>query len=136
MEPVRKINEELSIAATVSIPKIQQIAIEGYKSLLYFGLPNYFLIDGQQIEASGLRYVNLPVDATVINSEVVVKVLAEIDQLPKPTLVCCHNVTWAAVIVFMYIAINQGQTLQQAFQRAEELGLFKTYSQLLQEVNF
>lgn len=130
MEIIRKINNELAIAGPVTLNELRQIAEEEYKSVLNLRSPEHLSNDEQQqVERLGLCYVNLPFDAEVINPEIAVRVLNQINQLPKPTLVCCNNATLAAAMVLMHIAISQGQPLQQAFQRAEELGLFRNYPQ-------
>lgn len=130
MEIVRKINDELAIAGPVTSNELRQIAEEGYQSVLDLRSLNHFSDDEQQqFERLGLRYINLSVDAEVMNLEIAIKILKLIDQLRKPALVCCNNATLAAAMVLMHIAISQGQSLQQAFKRAEELGLFRTYSQ-------
>lgn len=64
-----------------------------------------------------------------MNPGIAVRILNQINQVPKPTSVCCNNATLAAAIVLMHIAISQGQPLQRAFQRAEDLGLFRNYPQ-------
>jgi protein tyrosine phosphatase (PTP) superfamily phosphohydrolase (DUF442 family) len=130
VETVRKINDELAIAGSVTFNELRQVTEEGYKSVLNLRSPHYFSNDEQQqVERSGLCYVSLPIDAKVMNPEVALRILNQIDQLPKPILVCCNNATLAAAMVLMHITISQGQPLQQAFQRAEELGLFRNYPQ-------
>jgi protein tyrosine phosphatase (PTP) superfamily phosphohydrolase (DUF442 family) len=126
MEIIRKINDELAIAGPVTFNDLQQIAKEGYKSVLNLQSFNHFSNDEQdQIERLGLHYLKLPIDAEVMCLEVAIRVLDQIHQLPKPALVCCNNATLAAAMVLMHIAVSQGQPLQQAFERAEELGLFR-----------
>jgi protein tyrosine phosphatase (PTP) superfamily phosphohydrolase (DUF442 family) len=130
MDIIRKINDELAIAGPTTLKQLQQIAEEGYKSVLNLRSLNQFLNhEQQQVERLGLHYFNLPIDTQVMNPEITAKVLNQIKQSPKPMLVCCNNATLAAAMVLMHIAISQGQPLQQAFQRAEDLGLFKNYSQ-------
>ncbi|NJO75750.1 MAG: hypothetical protein HC833_19485 [Leptolyngbyaceae cyanobacterium RM1_406_9] len=130
MEIVMKINDELAIAGTVTFNEIKQIAEEGYQSILNLRSSNHFSNDEQQqAERLGLCYANVLVDTEGMNPEIATKVLNQINQLPKPMLVCCNNATLAAAMVFMHIATNQGQPLQQAFRRAEELGLFRNHSQ-------
>ncbi|MBE9180344.1 hypothetical protein IQ268_17415 [Oculatella sp. LEGE 06141] len=130
MEIIRKINDELAIAGHITLEELRQIAAEGYKSVLNLRSPGRSSNKEQQeVERLELRYVNLPIDTEVMNPEITVKVLHQINQLPKPMLVCCNNATLAAAMVLMHIAVKQGQPLQQAFQRAEELGLFKNYPQ-------
>lgn len=130
MEIVRKINEELAIAGPITLNELRQIAKEGYKSVLNLRSPSHSSNnEQQQVECLGLHHVNLPIDNEVMNPEIAIRVINQINQLPKPTLVCCNNATLAAAMVLMHIAISQGQPLQQAFRRAEELGLFRNYSQ-------
>lgn len=133
MEIVRKINDELAIAGPVTLNQLQQLAEEGFQSVLNLrSLSQSLLIQEQQdVEGLGLCYVNLPIDTEVMTTEIASKVLKQIDKLRKPTLVCCNNAMLAAAMVLMHVAISQGETLQQAFKRAEELGLFQSRSRPL-----
>jgi protein tyrosine phosphatase (PTP) superfamily phosphohydrolase (DUF442 family) len=126
METVRKINNELAIAGPVTVQQLQQLAEEGFKSVLNLrSLDNELLINEQQhVERMGLCYVNLAIDREVMSPEIATRVLKQIKELPKPTLVYCNNATLAAAMVLMHIAMRQGETLPQAFKRAEQLGLF------------
>lgn len=133
MNTVRKINDEFAIAGPVTFEQLQQLVEDGFKSVLNLrSLSQQFIHDEQQyVEHLGLSYINLPIDIDIMSTDVAVKVLKQIDNLPKPTLVYCNNAMLAAAMVLMYIAIGQGETLQQAFKRAEKLGLFKSYTQQL-----
>lgn len=126
METVRKINDELAIAGPVTFGQLEQIAHEGFKSVLSLrSLDKYLLIDEQQyVKTLGLSYINLPIDSEVMSTEIAVRVLKQIEELAKPTLVYCNNAMLASAMVLMHIAIRQGETLEQAFKRAEKLGLF------------
>lgn len=66
-----------------------------------------------------------------MSTEIAVRVLKHIDQLPKRTLVYCKDATLAAAMVLMQVAIRQGETLQAAFQRVEDLGVLERHVQLL-----
>lgn len=133
MNIVRKINDNFAIAGPITSEQLQQIADEGFKSVLNLRSLNQNLINDerQYTESLGLDYINLPIDIEVMSTEVAVRVLKQIDNLPKPTLVYCNNAMLAAAVVLMDIAIGQGETLNQAFRRAERLGLFKSYAQQL-----
>ncbi|WP_088892772.1 beta-lactamase hydrolase domain-containing protein [Leptolyngbya ohadii] len=126
MEVVRKINDELAIAGIVTVQQFYQIAEEGFRSVLNLrSLDRGSLAEEKRsVERLGLCYVNLPIDTEVMSPEVAGKVLKQIGKLPKPSLVCCNNAMLAAAVVLMYIAIGQGEPLQKAFKRAEDLGLF------------
>lgn len=126
VETVRKINDELAIAGPVTLQQLQQLAEEGFKSIVDLRslAPHCLNDEQQQAEQLGLCYVNLPIASEVISAEIAVIVLQQIDRLAKPTLVYCNNATIAAAMVLMYIATHQGESLSQAFKRAERLGLF------------
>lgn len=128
MEIVRKINNELAIAGQITLEQLPQIAREGFKSVLNLRSPdeNGFLSsEQQQVETLGLSYVNIPVKFETMNDEIITSVFNAINQLPKPVLVHCDSAMRSAAIVLMYFAVRQGATLKQAFQQAEQLGLFK-----------
>lgn len=125
MEAIRKIDDELAIAGQITLEQLQQIAQEGFKVVLSLRSKNNLLADEQRcVEALGLCYFNLPVESRQVNAELADRVLKQMDILPKPALIYCVNAKLAAAMVLMHIAVRQGATLQQAFQRAEQLGLF------------
>lgn len=127
MEAIRKINDELTIAGQVTPEQLQQVAQEGFKSVLNLRSPDeegFLSNEQQQAEALGLYYVNIPVNFEAINDEIAARVLMQTNKLPKPALVHCDSAMRAAAIVLMHIATRQGATLRQAFKQAEQLGLF------------
>lgn len=126
MEAIRKINDELAITGQVTSEQLQKIAQEGFKSVLALQLPQTAdcqSSEQQQAETLGLYYVSVPFEA--IDDEVVIQVLEQINKLPKPALVYCHEAVWASVLVLIYITTQQGATLKQAFEQVERLGLLK-----------
>ncbi len=133
MKIIRKINDELAIAAQITPEQLQQIAQEGFKSVLNLRSPDEegFLIGEQeQAEAFGLYYRNVPIKLEAINDEIAALVFHLINELPKPILIHCSSAKRSAALVLMYIAMRQGATFKQAFSQAEQLGLFAilTYS--------
>ena len=125
---IRKINDEFAIAETIALEQWEQIAEEGFRSVLNLQLPGTtrLSIERQYVDSLGLQYVNLPIDIEIeaMTVETALKILRQIDALPKPMVVFNHE-TVAAAMVLMHIAMRQGETLQQAFQRAEKTGLFR-----------
>ena len=125
---IRKINDEFAIAETIALEQWEQIAEEGFRSVLNLQLPGTarLSIERQYVESLGLQYVNLPIDIEIeaMTVETALRILRQIDDLPKPMVVFNHE-TVAAAMVLMHIAMRQGETLQQAFQRAEKTGLFR-----------
>ncbi|MDJ0707579.1 MAG: sulfur transferase domain-containing protein [Leptolyngbyaceae cyanobacterium MO_188.B28] len=130
MEPIRKINDELAIAGQILPEQLKQLADQGYRSVLNLRSPDekgFSSNEQQQAEAFGLYYANVPAQMEQIDGESATFVLQCINELPKPELVHCGNGALAAAMVLMHIAIRQGATMNQAFERIEQLGIFKHY---------
>ena len=127
MQPIRKINNQLTIAPQLSLEQLKQIAQEDFKSVLNLRSPNetgFLSSEQQEAESLGLFYINIPVNLEAINNDVITKVLKQINQLPKPILVHCDSAIRAAALVLIYIDTQQGATLEQACNKAKQLGLF------------
>ncbi len=127
MNTIRKINDDFAIAGQITPEQLQQIAQEGFKSVLNLRSPDeegFLINEHRQAEALGLYYINVPVKVAAINVELTAQVLRQIDKLAKPTLIHCNNAMRSAAFVLMNIATHQGMSLSQAFKQAEQLGLF------------
>jgi protein tyrosine phosphatase (PTP) superfamily phosphohydrolase (DUF442 family) len=126
MQTLRKINDELAIAGQISIEELQEIAEEGYKSVLNLRSPdekNLLDCEREKTECLGLCYVNLPTKSEEINYQFALRLFAKISELPKPTVIHCDNCMRSAAIVLMYIATRQGIAFDKAFLQATSLGL-------------
>ena len=127
MQPIRKINNQLTIAPQLSLEQLKQIAQEDFKSVLNLRSPDetgFLSSEQQEAESLGLFYINIPVNLEAINNDVITEVLKQINQLPKPILVHCDSAIRAAALVLIYIDTQQGATLEQACNKAKQLGLF------------
>jgi len=126
MSTIRKINNELAIAGQITPEQFQQIADDGYKSVLNLrSSDENDLLDDEKdkVEFLGLFYVSLPIKAEEINHQAALQVFKIIAELPKPILIHCDNSTRSAAIVLLYIATKQGITFEKAFQQTIKLGL-------------
>lgn len=126
MDMVRKITNELAIAGQLTFDELQQLAEEGYRSVVNLRSSDESgFLDGEQkkIECSGLRYINIPIQADDLNLNNVFSVIQELDQLPKPMLVHCDNGIRSSIVVLMQIAIGQGIRAEDALQKVAELGV-------------
>lgn len=124
---IRKINDDLAIAGQISLEQLPQIVQDGFLSVLNLRSPQekgFLATEHQTAERLGLHYSNLPLQLEAINNENTNDVLQEIDLLPKPVLVHCDSALRAAGIAFIHIATRQGVSLEQAFTKAQNLGLF------------
>ena len=127
MQPIRKINNQLTIAPQLSLEQLKQIAQEDFQSVLNLRSPDeigFLSNEQQEAESLGLFYINIPVNLEAINNDVITEVLKQINQLPKPILVHCDSAIRAAALVLIYIDTQQGATLEQACNKAKQLGLF------------
>ena len=127
MQPIRKINNQLTIAPQLTLEQLKQIAQEDFKSVLNLRSPDetgFLSSEQQEAESLGLFYINIPVNLEAINNDVITEVLKQINQLPKPILVHCDSAIRAAALVLIYIDTQQGSTLEQACNKAKQLGLF------------
>ena len=127
MQPIRKINNQLTIAPQLSLEQLKQIAQEDFQSVLNLRSPDeigFLSNEQQEAESLGLFYLNIPVNLEAINNDVITEVLKQINQLPKPILVHCDSAIRAAALVLIYIDTQQGATLEQACNKAKQLGLF------------
>ncbi|MGQ4646445.1 beta-lactamase hydrolase domain-containing protein [Lyngbya aestuarii] len=128
MIKIRKISDELAISGQVTLTELQQIAQQGFKSVLNLCSPDEedFLIEEQeQVYLLKLHYRNLPLKTEAINQESISQVLQQIKELPKPVLVHCNNAMRSSAVVLIYLAMRQGATFDQALNKAEELDLFR-----------
>jgi uncharacterized protein (TIGR01244 family) len=124
---IRKINNDLAIAGQVTSTQLQQIALEGYRSVVNLRSPDetdFPNTEQQEVESLGLEYFNIPVRLEGIDRNVALQVLEQIDASAKPALVHCHRATIAAAMALIHVAVHQGISLEQAFQQAAGLGLF------------
>nr|WP_260676019.1 MULTISPECIES: sulfur transferase domain-containing protein [Nostocales] len=119
-------SEELSSAGQVTPQQLQQAAQEGFKSVLNLRSPHEqgFLNDEQQQALSaGLNYVNVALNPSESNQELVEKAIWVIENLPKPVLIHCAAGARATAIALIATASQQKLTPEEIKLKAEELGL-------------
>ncbi|AFZ59575.1 hypothetical protein H6G54_13850 [Anabaena cylindrica FACHB-243] len=126
MNVVRKINQELTICGQITPEQLQNLADDGYKSILnlrFADEQNSWNNEQEKTELLGLHYVNFPIKIENLNHESAIEVFQIISELPKPLLIHCDNSKCSAVIVLLYISTKQGIEFNQAWQQAVNLGL-------------
>ena len=126
MDTVREITNELAITGQPTFDELQQLAEDGYRSVVNLRSPDetgFLEEERQKIEYLGLRYVNLPIQIRNLNLDHLIPVIQTLVSLPKPTLVHCDNGIRSSIVVLVQIAIEQGIRAEDALQRVEKLGL-------------
>lgn len=126
MNIVRKINSDLAIAGQITPEQLQQVAGEGYKSVLNLRFSDetgLWTQEQAETEFLGLSYVNLPTKVENLNHQAAMRIFQSISELPKPMLIHCDNALRSSAIVLLYIATNQGITFEKAWQQTIKLCL-------------
>ncbi|MBC6432459.1 phosphatase [Nostoc sp. HG1] len=122
----KKISDDLSAAGQLTPEELQQVANEGFKSVINLRSPDEqgFLSDEQQqAEAAGLQYTNIPLKPTEPNQELTKAALEEIADLPKPILIHCAAGARASGIALIANAIQESLSYEQITQKAADLGI-------------
>jgi uncharacterized protein (TIGR01244 family) len=121
MGVITPINAGLAIADQIAPAQLQQISGAGYLTILNLRSPDEdgFLHSEQSlVELLGLRYIHIPTQATAFILELAREVLQQIEELPKPILLHCDTGARSGAIAFMHVAIQQGISLELAFEQA------------------
>lgn len=125
MDRVRKITNELAIAGQPTWSELQQISEQGYRSVVNLRSVNevgFLRGEQQRVEDLGLHYVNISIQLKNLNFDNVLPVVQQLAELPKPTLVHCDNGIRSSIIVLINIAMKQGMSAEDAFQKITSLG--------------
>jgi uncharacterized protein (TIGR01244 family) len=122
---VKPINDDFSAAGQVTPAELEAAAQAGFKSVLNLRSPTEegFLEEEAQIaESLGLSYVNAPLTPATADEAQLVEIAAELDKLPKPTLVHCAGGFRASAVALLSIAQQEGLTAEQAIAQAQAVG--------------
>jgi uncharacterized protein (TIGR01244 family) len=76
----------------------------------------------QIAESLGLSYANAPLTPATADENQIAVIVAELNKLPKPTLVHCAGGLRASAIALISIAQQEGLTAEQAIERAQAAG--------------
>jgi uncharacterized protein (TIGR01244 family) len=126
MSDTKKVSDNLSVAGQITPKELQQLATEGFKSVLNLRASDEegFLNDEQQqVKDLGLEYANIPLQAKQSDQEQTQKAIEQIDNLPKPVLIHCAGGARAGGIALIATAIQEGLSYEEVTQRAIELGI-------------
>jgi uncharacterized protein (TIGR01244 family) len=124
-DQINPVNDSLAVAGQVTPEQLQQAAQAGFKSVLNLRSPaeqNFPETEQQQVEALGLTYVNAPLNPNDATIEQLSQILADLEQLPKPSLIHCAGGMRASAIALLSLASQENLTAEQAIERARELG--------------
>jgi uncharacterized protein (TIGR01244 family) len=123
---VRKINQDLAISGQITPDQLQQLADDGYKSVLnlcFSDEPSFWQHEQEKSQLLGLSYINLPTKIANLTHPAANHIFQVIRELPKPLLIHCDNSKRSAAIVLLYISTKQGIAFEQVWQKTINLDL-------------
>ncbi|MBE9057624.1 beta-lactamase hydrolase domain-containing protein [Sphaerospermopsis sp. LEGE 08334] len=126
MTNLKKVNDDLSIAGQISSKELQQLAVEGFKSVLNLRSPDengFFHDEKQEAQIVGLEYTNIPLNSQAPNPKLTAQAIQAVENLPKPILIHCAGGARAGGIALIAEAIQAGLTYEEIAQKANELGI-------------
>ncbi|OKH41308.1 phosphatase [Calothrix sp. HK-06] len=126
MSNTKKISDDLSVAGQVTPEELQQLASEGFKSVLNLRASDEegFLSDEQQqAEKLGLEYANVPLQPKQADHELTKQAIEQVENLPKPILIHCAGGARAGGIALIAAAIQEELSYEEITQVAQEVGI-------------
>lgn len=126
MSEVKKINDNFSVAGQITYEQLQELASNGFKSVLNLRSPDEqnFLDDEQkQAKSVGLEYANIPLNSQEANPEFTKAAVEAIKNLPKPILIHCAAGARASGIALIANAIDDGLNFEEIVSKATEIGI-------------
>lgn len=122
----KHISETFAAGGQPDADKIQQLAAEGFKSIVNLRLPHEAGVlddEQQQAKAAGLEYINLPLSPSEASDDLTAKVLRELETLPTPVFFHCGAGGRASALALIALATQQGLNREQVSAKAQELGV-------------
>lgn len=126
MTPIKKVSDVYAIAGQLTPEALQQLAQQGYRSVLNLRVPNEngWLANEQAIvESADLRYAHIPLQPTHLSAESKAAVLSELEHLPEPVLIHCGVGARAGAIAPIALATQQQLNRTAVLAKAQELGI-------------
>lgn len=123
-----KINEKVSVGGQPSDVDLQELARQGYKSVINLRTegeeeqPMSPAEEAEKVGALGLKYRHIPVDMKAAGPETVNRFRQELPGLPGPIFVHCHTGKRAGAFTMMDQAVQNGMTGTQTLEQAEKMG--------------
>jgi uncharacterized protein (TIGR01244 family) len=122
---VQPINPDYSVAGQVTPEELKQATEQGFQSVLNLRSPNEEGFDHDEAaiaESLGLNYANAPLTPATANEDQLAKIVAELDKLPKPTLIHCAGGMRASAIALLSIAKQEELSTEEVLERAQAAG--------------
>lgn len=118
-----QITEELAIGNAAETEKIQQIALQGYRTFIDLcPAQEGDRLNADLVEAHGLGYFSVPVYRNDINQNSLEMFMKTIESVPKPIYTRCVSATRASLMTLLTLATKEQWTEEQFFERLASIG--------------
>jgi hydroxyacylglutathione hydrolase len=126
----KKVTDDIFIGGQPSEADLNAIKAKGFKSIINLRSPSEESILKPEKEESktkeiGLEYVNIPITKETMNDEDVKRFSEKVKELKKekaPVFVHCGGGRRAGAVTLLNLAVENGWTVKQAFEKAQSLG--------------
>jgi uncharacterized protein (TIGR01244 family) len=123
-----KIDDRITVGGQPGEEQLGDLARQGFKSVINLrtaGEPEQPLSpdqEGEKVRALGLEYRHIPVSTKDMRPEQVDEFRREVEGLPGPDFVHCHEGKRAGAFAMMHTAAQAGATGEQTLRQAEAMG--------------
>ena len=118
-----QVTEELAIGNAAEAEKIQQIALQGYRT--YIDLcpaQEGNQLNADLVQAHGLEYFSVPVYRDNLSQDSLEMFMQTIESVPKPIYTRCVSATRASLMTLLTLATKEQWTEEQFFERLASIG--------------
>jgi uncharacterized protein (TIGR01244 family) len=129
MDKRLKLNEELTVGCQPTKQDLQELALEGYRSVVnlrYAGEETEQLspaTEGGVVRRLGMQFEHLPVAHDAVTADVVDQFRDRYNQWPKPVFVHCKSGKRAGAFALLHLAAEFGWDGWQALDEADQMGI-------------
>ncbi len=129
MDKRLKLNSEVTVGCQPSEQDLQELALEGYKSVVNLRLSGEEAEqlsptqEGEAVHRLGMQYEHLPAAMRDMKTETVDQFRADYRRLPKPVYVHCKTGKRAGAFALLHLATERGWNGAKTLEEAEEMGI-------------
>lgn len=118
-----KITEELAIGNAAEVEQLEQIAMQGYRSLIDLcPAKEESKLNPDLLKTLSLKYYSVPVYRDDINQNSLEMFMQTIELAPKPIYTRCLSGTRASLMTLLTLATKENWTEEQFFKRLTSIG--------------
>ena len=127
MDKRLKLNSEITAGPQPSEQDLQELALEGYKSVVNLRFAGEQAeqptptAEGELAHRLGMHYEHLPVAMREMEAEKVDQFLRAYPALPKPIFIHCQSGKRAGAFALLRLAAEHGWSGRQAIEQAEQM---------------